>query len=236
MSPGLRPLALRGDADDFPGQAAALQRADEPGAGIDLPAAQSMAGGSGEGVVVVVPRLAEGERCEPGEVAGVVAGGERSPAEEVAQRVDAEGHVVEQEDAHGSAPQEAGEPADERAGQREAESRTGGQAHHHPERERTADEAQVAIGEQVLGVAAGVWLVLAADHPAHVRVAESAQRAAPSGRIVRVWAVRVAGLVGEAGGAFGGWRPTRSAGPRPPSSRARPAAPAPCGWSGSCDG
>jgi hypothetical protein len=35
----------------------------------------------------------------------------------------------------------------------------------HPQRERAADEAQVAVGEQVLGVAVGVGHVLAAEHP-----------------------------------------------------------------------
>ena len=86
-----------------------------------------------------------------------------------------------------------------------------GEPHHDPERERAADEAQVRVGEQVLGVARGVGHVLAAQHPAHMRVPESADRAAPSRCIVRVGAVRVAGLVGEAvvlavgGHPFGQW-------------------------------
>jgi drug/metabolite transporter (DMT)-like permease len=62
-------LAFGADADDVPGQVAALQTGDEPGAGIELPAAQPVTSGGRERVVVVVPGLAEGERREPGQVA-----------------------------------------------------------------------------------------------------------------------------------------------------------------------
>ena len=55
-----------------------------------------------------------------------------------------------------------------------------------PEREGAADEAQVAVGEQILGIASWVRQLLAAEHPADMRVPESVQRAAPSRRIVRV--------------------------------------------------
>ena len=61
-----------------------------------------------------------------------------------------------------------------------------------------ADEAQVPIGKQVLGVAGRVGHVPAAEHPADVRVAQAAQRPTPAGGMVDVGAVRVAGMVGEA--------------------------------------
>jgi hypothetical protein len=96
-------LALGGDPDDVPGQVTALHRGDDPRSGIELPAAQTVTGGSGEGMVVVVPGLPEGDRRQPGEVAGLIAGDERSPAEEVAERVDAEGGVMQKEHAHGDA-------------------------------------------------------------------------------------------------------------------------------------
>jgi hypothetical protein len=54
-------------------------------------------------MVVVVPGLPEGDRLQPGEGAGLIAGDERSPAEEVAERVDAEGGVMQKEHAHGDA-------------------------------------------------------------------------------------------------------------------------------------
>ena len=101
---------------------------------------------------------------------------------------------MQQEHAHRAAPQQSGEPAHERAGQRDAEAEGERQPDRHPEREGAADEAQVAVGEQVLGVAGGVGHVLAAEHPADVRMAQPAQRAAPARRLVDVRAVRVAGL------------------------------------------
>jgi len=139
-------VGCRADPDDVPGQMGALQSVDEPAAGVDLPAAQSVTSRGGKGVVVVVPGLAEGQRCEPGEVAGLIARGERSPAEVVAQRVDAEGRVMQEEHAHRSAPQQTGQPAHDRAGQCHAEAEGNRQAGHHPQREGAADEAQVAVG------------------------------------------------------------------------------------------
>ena len=52
-------------------------------------------------MVVVVPRLAERDPREPPDVARLVGGLEPAPAEEVADRVDRPGDVVEQEDADG---------------------------------------------------------------------------------------------------------------------------------------
>ena len=60
-----------------------------------------------EGVVVVVPGLAERGDGEPEHVGRLVLGREAPPAEEVADRVDREGHVVDQEDAHEAGPEEA---------------------------------------------------------------------------------------------------------------------------------
>ena len=60
-------------------------------------------------MVVVVPRLAEREGRQPEQVARVVVGLEAAPAEEVAERVDAVGHVVDNEQAHAAAPQQTRE-------------------------------------------------------------------------------------------------------------------------------
>jgi Predicted permease len=51
---------------------------------------------------------------------------------------------MHEEHAHGAAPQEAGEPSHERACQRHAQAEGERQPGHHPEREGTADEAEVA--------------------------------------------------------------------------------------------
>ena len=61
-----------------------------------------------------------------------------------------------------------------------------------------ADKPEVAVGEEILGVAGGVGHVLAAEHPADVRVAKATEGAPPSGRVVEVGAVRVALMVREA--------------------------------------
>ena len=65
-----------------------------------LPAAQAVRRRGRERVMVVVPRLAEGQRRQPGDVARVVAGLEAAAAEEVTQRVDRVRDVVQQQDPH----------------------------------------------------------------------------------------------------------------------------------------
>src|ERR1700710_3311807 len=80
-----------------------------------------MGGGGREGVAAVVKGLAEGRVRDQRQVARVVVGLEVATAEEVAERVDAVGEVMEDEDAHEPAPEEAGEAGEERAADRPAE-------------------------------------------------------------------------------------------------------------------
>src|SRR6185437_9229882 len=68
----LGPLALGAHAHDAPRQAAALEAADQPGAGVELVRSKAVASRGWEGMVVVVPGLAEGDRRQPGEVARLV--------------------------------------------------------------------------------------------------------------------------------------------------------------------
>ena len=105
---------------------------------------------------------------------------------------------MQKEDPYRSTPQQSREAAHDRAGQRYAEAERNGQPDQHPERERPADEAQVAVGEQVLRVAGGVRYVLATQHPADMRMPESAQRTSPPRRMIDMRTVRVTGVVGEA--------------------------------------
>ena len=63
-----------------------------------------MEGGAGEGVVVVVPGLAERGQGEPEHVGGAVVGIKAPGAEEVAHGVDAPGDMVDEEDPHQAAP------------------------------------------------------------------------------------------------------------------------------------
>src|SRR5439155_11305044 len=106
-----RNLAGGGNADDVPREVAALQGADHPGARVELHPAEAVARRGREGVMVVVPGLAEGERRKPGQVARLVVRPEGPPAEEVTQRVDAERRVVHEEDADRAAPQKGGQAA-----------------------------------------------------------------------------------------------------------------------------
>ena len=78
---------------------------------VDLVPLQAVRGGAREGVVVVVPALAEGRDREPEDVGRVILDVEAALAEEVADRVDRPGHVVLEEDAHEAAPDEAGDRA-----------------------------------------------------------------------------------------------------------------------------
>jgi hypothetical protein len=106
-----------------------------------------------ERVVVVVPRLAEGGKRQPGDVGGPVAGREPPAAEEVADRVDAEGRVVQEEDAREPGPHKRDKRAPE------------GSLHQPAELER---ECQAGQNQRLLG---GV-------DPAHAAVLEKISRVA----------------------------------------------------------
>ena len=123
---GLLGHPLGRDADDVPRQPGLLQPADDETGEVELPARQTVAGRGREGVVVVVPRLAEGERRQPPDVARLVGRVEAAAAGEVADRVDGVGDVVDDEHPHAAAPQQAGQAR--RAPSRPAPSRPGSRA------------------------------------------------------------------------------------------------------------
>ena len=77
-------LARGRDPHDIPGQPGQLEPADHPGRRIGLPPAEAVARRRGEGVMVVVPGLAERRQGEPHQVARLVAGLECPAPEEVA--------------------------------------------------------------------------------------------------------------------------------------------------------
>ena len=104
--------------------------------GVELPPAHPVGGGGREGVVVVVPRLAEGQHRQPREVARLVVGVEAPAPEEVAQRVDREGDVVQDEQPHGAAPQQAGQRGGERPADQPAQAERGAEAADRPSRGR----------------------------------------------------------------------------------------------------
>src|SRR3954453_12829530 len=116
-------LALGRDSHDVAGEAELLHRADEPRRRVEarLDLRQPVLCRARERVVVVVPRLAEARQREPPDVGGVVLDGEPPAAEEVADRVDRPGDVVQQEDPHQAAPQHPGQRAGQPAGDQAAD-------------------------------------------------------------------------------------------------------------------
>ena len=87
-----------------PGEADQGERADDVVAHVDLPPAQAVPGRGREGVVGVVPALAQRQDAEHDVVAALVVAPVGPQAPQVADRVDAPGDVVDQEDAHQPAP------------------------------------------------------------------------------------------------------------------------------------
>ena len=83
-------------------------------------------------MVVVVPGLAEGRDRDQGEVARLVAGLEVAVAEDVAERVDAVGEVVQDEDPDEAAPEQAGDAGEEGAADDPAEGEGQQQAERSP--------------------------------------------------------------------------------------------------------
>src|SRR5689334_6596526 len=127
--------------------------------------------------MVVVPSLAEGERRQPGEVSRLIGGGEGAAAEEVTEGVDAEGDVVQEEDPHGPAPEQAQKAAVEAPGQRHPEREGEGQSEDGPEHEGAVDEAEDRVLQEVGRVALFLGWLAAEEHPADVGIEETAQGA-----------------------------------------------------------
>ncbi len=127
----------------------------------------------------------------------MVVGLEAAPAEEVAERVDAVGHVVDDEQAHAAAPQQAGERRGERPADQVAERERERQAAERPDEEVAIDPADHRILHEVRRIALPGAALGVDEEPAQVRVHETMQRALPAALVSDVRAVRVTLLVGE---------------------------------------
>ena len=171
-----------------------------------------------EGVVVVVPRLAEGDPGEPPDVARLVLDAEAARAEEVADGVDRPGDVVEQEDPDQAAPEHRLQAGAEVPPQTHP-ARKGRAATARPRPEPARDEDHAAVGEQVLrGFVHSARPTLrksqptcACQRPASLPRTPGRSRRGECGspsRSAKLWCLR--------------WSETqRITGPAPPSSRAR---------------
>ena len=129
----------RKDAHNVPGPAGLLEQVDDDGREVDLPAAEAVHSGGREGVVVVVPGLAEGRDRDQRQVARLVGRLEVALAEDVAERVDAVGEVVQDEDADEAAPEQAGDRGEEGAADHPAEREGEEEAEDRPVDERAVD-------------------------------------------------------------------------------------------------
>src|SRR5689334_139808 len=135
--------------------------------------------GCRECMVVVVPRLAERRQGEPCEVARLISRREAPSAEEVAQRVDREGGVVQEEDAYSAAPEHARQAADDGAGERDSEPEWECEAQQDPERKRAIDRSDQRVREQVLGIALLAGTVDATEHPTDMGMKQTPERPSP---------------------------------------------------------
>src|SRR5215213_8921979 len=174
-----------------------LERLDQPVGRVELPALEAVPRRGRERVVRVVPALAERHQRDRPVVAALIFGRERPAAVHVADRVHAPRRVVQQEHAHEARPHERRQARDGvTAGEREAEHERDRESEQRPDREQRVDLAHQRVLAQI-GREAPRRGALAVEQPAHVRVPQAAQHAAPAGRAMRVRAVRIALLVGE---------------------------------------
>ncbi len=152
--------------------------------------------GAGEGVVVVVPGLAERGKGEPEDVRGPVVHLEAARSQEVADRVDAPGHVVDEEDADQAAPEQSGRRPEQGAGEQIAGHRGNGEAEHDQRHEPPVDQPHARVLVEVGGVALPLGAAVLGEQPAHVGVPEAAQDPDHAVAVSDVGAVRVALDVG----------------------------------------
>src|SRR5580765_5553987 len=139
----------------------------------------------------VVPPLPERDPGEPPDVAGFVARLEPAPSEEVADRVDRPGDVVEQEDAHSPSPDQAADEAVPAAHERPGDE-SGDQERRQDDRQaEPGDDAEPLFLDQVRGVALPVGASGRLEQPADVRVPQPPQSTGDPGAEADVRALRI---------------------------------------------
>ena len=198
-------LALRRDQHDVPRQAEAPHRPDHPAAGVELPPAQAVQRRAREGVVVVVPGLAERGQREPEDVGRLVLRAEAPAAEEVADRVDRRRSRGARGRSAPAPPRTApSAPPTSVAGEPQpAGTGSPGRAIDPAGRTSRCIHPHAAILDQVGRVRLRLLAGGVVEQPAHVRVPEPAQRPAEA-VAVAVRAVRVAFVRRVRRGACGG--------------------------------
>src|SRR4051812_1852934 len=105
-----------------------------------------------ERVVVVVPGLTERRQGEPEDIGRVVGDLEAASAEEVTDRVDAPGDVMDEEDADQASPEQTSGGAEHSAGEQVSRQRRQREPEQHETDEPTVDQAHAAVLVEVGGV------------------------------------------------------------------------------------
>jgi hypothetical protein len=166
-----------------PGEADPGHHEDQIIAGIEFPPAEAVAGRSREGVMVVVPPFTEAEDAEEEIVSAVIVAGKRPCAPDVADGIDAPGHMMNQENAGESAPEEAEQEAHPGMGEPGTKKRGDDEAEDGPENPEFADDAHEAVALEV-GDVLGEVLGIAAENPADVSVPHAVEDAPESLAVV----------------------------------------------------
>src|SRR5579872_7529815 len=90
-----------------------LQQSDDVAGDIDLVPVQAVKGRFGEGVVIVMPSLAQAEKADRPLIAALIGRIERPPSELVTHRVHGPGQMMGDEESDQAAPEKSTPPVDE---------------------------------------------------------------------------------------------------------------------------
>ncbi len=172
-----------------------FQREDAQPTEIDFPPPKSEPGRMGKGVVVVVPSLAKRpDRHEPVIAAGVSR--DKAPlAPKMADGVDAEDKLMHQENANGTAPEQALQRACPSPRDRTTQDGGHEEGEEHPENVQSVNALDHRVAVEVGDVGKGSRPINA-KQPTHVGVPKSLQLS-PKPRPVQIRGMEVSGVIGE---------------------------------------
>ena len=187
-SDGLRFKPLRGYPDYVPNPTEALERVDHQRRGITWKRPRPWTAEVGKAwwlLCQASPKVGIAIRARLRDRPCLVV----AIAEDMAERVDAVGEVMEDEDPDQAAPEQGGESGDEGAADHPTEREGEQQADDRPEKEGPIDPVDRRVGDQIGGEALPAAALGVDEEPAEVGVEKSAQGAAEAVAMVDVGAV-----------------------------------------------
>ena len=187
----LDPLA--GDKNNVLDQAHFFHEPDGPCGGVRLLPAHPVAGGAGEGVVVVVPAFAHGEDAEEEVIPALVGGVELATAESMTDRIHGPRDVLVKEETNKAAPYQAGEGAEpdrlpHQVGRSGADEGGDGETDKNPKPKGVMDKNNDGVLQHGSGVFLDIGLKVV-ENPADMGVPETLQRGVGILFLVRVGVV-----------------------------------------------